>query len=543
MLATADSKAIRVAIVGPSGSGKSSAASALVSCLQANGLRVGIYKLAEPLYRLQAAFYAIAGRELTPGAQDQILLETIATRLRAISATTLVDDLNTRLSAAEEDVILNDDLRDDEVDWPVLRKLGFRIIRVVAPQTTRLSRLGQRGDPTIVEHSPLDEQIARIPADFVVSNRAEGIEHLQDKVRAVAERLVHDHRSLTSTPASDGRTIRLTTGSARVDLVVEAGASEIANKLCGHLAPAFADGGEGPPDVTIALKPFEAFDAATAEATCVDFALRRSSASSFNLDLRTGKDEQGRVVGVDEATHTAYRCEPDGNRLSLFVSERSLFHLLETVRYTALAAEQRRGSAILHASAVLGPRGAVLVLGDKGKGKTTTMLSLIAHHGLHYFSGDKVLVDSAGGHLRLRGWPDYPHVGFGTLRRFPDLARACGIDTADRSVPDSKKVLIEPARFLAATGGSQYLSVDRCDMLLFPDVEAATTGIVEVTDPDQRLGLLAAALEDAASFTPGQWHGLLPAGPMQDARKLLGSFSGARWFIANGKSCDLSVLL
>ena len=187
-------QAIRLAMIGPSGSGKSTAARELVAACAESGLRCGIYKLALPLYQLQEHFYRIAGRTLEPEAQDQALLEAVATRLRAISPTSLVDDLGRRLEQAEEDVVLNDDLRDDETDWPFMEKLGFRVVRIVTPETVRLGRLGGRGDPTVIRSSALDRQLARIPAEFVIANGASGLDGLKAQIRTLVRHITGARR-------------------------------------------------------------------------------------------------------------------------------------------------------------------------------------------------------------------------------------------------------------------------------------------------------------------------------------------------------------
>lgn len=188
---------IRLAFIAPSGSGKSSALDALRDRLATLGLRVTSLKLAEPLYRLQGSFYATAGRQIAEKAQDQVLLETIATQLRRIDPAALIRDFERRLHQCQADVVLNDDLRDDVTDGPRLRALGFRTVRIVTAETERLRRLTGRQDPTVVECSPLDRQIARIPADFVLCNSA-GPEVLSRQIAGLAAHLV------TAAPSSRG---------------------------------------------------------------------------------------------------------------------------------------------------------------------------------------------------------------------------------------------------------------------------------------------------------------------------------------------------
>ncbi len=186
---------IRLAIVGPSGSGKSTVADGLIKAFGGLELSCGVYKLARPLYQLQQAFYDVVGIALAPGAQDQVLLETIARRLRAISPTSLVNDLTRRLDNARENVVINDDLRDDETDWPQLKQLGFNIVRVVAPEAVRLSRLQNRADISRVEHSELDLQIARIVPDFLIPNVTDDVARLEAQVRLLASYLADGRHS------------------------------------------------------------------------------------------------------------------------------------------------------------------------------------------------------------------------------------------------------------------------------------------------------------------------------------------------------------
>ena len=157
-------------LVAPSGSGKSTTAQLIRNWLRARGHSVEVVKLAEPLYRIQAMFYAEAGIALTPETQDQKLLESVATHLRTIHARALADGFLRRLAASRADVVINDDLRDDRIDWPALREAGFRVVKVAARAEVRAQRLAERNDLSVVKDSPLDLQMARIEADYVLTN-------------------------------------------------------------------------------------------------------------------------------------------------------------------------------------------------------------------------------------------------------------------------------------------------------------------------------------------------------------------------------------
>ena len=183
---------IRIALVAPSGSGKSTVAGLLHEAFAARSARVDILKLAAPLYRMQMRYYNEARRPLADGVQDQPLLEQIATTLRRINPNSLVDDFIERLARSTADVVINDDLRDDVTDWPVLHDAGFRVLRVSADVERRRERLVQRNDREARAQSPLDAQIARIPAHEVLVNEG-SLDELRVAVRALALRLASAH--------------------------------------------------------------------------------------------------------------------------------------------------------------------------------------------------------------------------------------------------------------------------------------------------------------------------------------------------------------
>ncbi|HEY0392504.1 MAG TPA: hypothetical protein VGC63_12405 [Solirubrobacterales bacterium] len=175
------------ALVGASGSGKSTLTDLLREGFEASGLRVEVVKLAEPLYWLQREFYRYAGREIDLYAQDQPLLESIATHLRSLSPRALVDDFLRRLDVSDADVIINDDLRDPHVDWPTMRQAGFRVIGIAVEEPTRRERLSRRRDLATSMDSKASRDISLIRPDIVLDNNG-SLRELKSAAAAVVQK-------------------------------------------------------------------------------------------------------------------------------------------------------------------------------------------------------------------------------------------------------------------------------------------------------------------------------------------------------------------
>jgi len=178
---------IKLVLFGHTGSGKSTSASIVRRFFENRGKHVVVLKLAQPLYELQHQFYRITDRSIELYQQDQILLEMIANQLRRISPSCLIDNFQKRLLEVEADVILNDDLRDPYVDFPALKKQGFRFIRITCSEEVRLQRLRLRDDLSTNVHSTSSSQIDLIEADVMIDNSGNQNEELEAKLFTVLE--------------------------------------------------------------------------------------------------------------------------------------------------------------------------------------------------------------------------------------------------------------------------------------------------------------------------------------------------------------------
>lgn len=286
----------------------------------------------------------------------------------------------------------------------------------------------------------------------------------------------------------------------------------IAARLADFLAPSFQIAGGHPHfDYSIGFEPYESFPETWKTVVLSELVIRRSTADLFNLKVNVSVWDENFIVVHDASKRTAYRINRHARHITAYVSEASFVHLVELIRYTCLIIEESRGSILLHASAAMVDGEAVLVLGQKGAGKTTTLLRLLLNEAFDYLSGDKVLIDSTTGGLRIRAWPDYPHIGIGSLRTYPVFASACGVDffwEDGCEKPDNHKELIEPHVFRAALPGKPRRACGNVRAVLFPDISNSRLEVRQLRPDEQSLEVLRDNVEFPFEFTPGRWHGL-----------------------------------
>lgn len=234
--------------------------------------------------------------------------------------------------------------------------------------------------------------------------------------------------------------------------------------------------------------------------------LRKSSAEKFNLlgyKVLISENEQ---AVIDKNKQTGYYFYLNEKIIELYISEYSFIHLIEFIRYTVLLLEEARGTIIFHASAVSNNDNELIIIcGSKGSGKSTTLLHLI-NSGYKYFSGDKILLNKENKLLKIRGWPDYPHIGIGSLRLFPDICNKLNLSFDMTNLDPTTKLLIDPQEFKNAVGISNNRIYNKVESIIFPKVNT-NKKLINIID-NKNTVILTDNIESPSNFNNVKWHNL-----------------------------------
>jgi dephospho-CoA kinase len=187
---------LKLCVYGVAGSGKSTVSNMISDVLTSRGHNVEVIKLAHPLYRLQQHIYATAGLTVPFWTHDNDMLRTLATQLRRINQTFIVEDFLSRLHASTADVVINDDLRDPDVDYPRMVDSGFRFLHVTCADRVRAARMQRRGDVTVVPDSVSIWGFDRITADWSIDNSSDDPTHLRHQVGVVLDKWLDQRRDV-----------------------------------------------------------------------------------------------------------------------------------------------------------------------------------------------------------------------------------------------------------------------------------------------------------------------------------------------------------
>lgn len=244
--------------------------------------------------------------------------------------------------------------------------------------------------------------------------------------------------------------------------------------------------------LTVEVLPYAAWTPRD-EISADDTLIRKSPRRGNHVWGRSWVDDGSTTLHI-AASETVLVLYDDAARVRIHLGEHSWYHVSDFLRDVLWELAAARGTFV-HAAAVSGGHGVVAFVGDKGAGKTTTAVDFM-RAGASFFTGDALYMPH--GSRECYGFPDYPNVGWGTLRDTPDLydaAVAAGREPGE----DTDKVLLPYDIYETALGASFVPSPLPLVAVVLPQVSApgavrlvpsvpASTlepGHRRTTDPDQ----------------------------------------------------------
>jgi dephospho-CoA kinase len=159
---------LKLAFYGESGCGKSTVTKICEDYFDRAKKKTAIVKLAEPLYDIQEYIYEKCGISIEHYQQNQVLLEDAAKWMRMVRADSLVNSFAYRLSMEKADIIINDDIRNYDIDYKYLKLIGFFFIRLVCDDSVRIKRLDNRSDLKSIFHSQTTKDYGRFENDYEI---------------------------------------------------------------------------------------------------------------------------------------------------------------------------------------------------------------------------------------------------------------------------------------------------------------------------------------------------------------------------------------
>ncbi len=276
--------------------------------------------------------------------------------------------------------------------------------------------------------------------------------------------------------------------------------------------------------------------------------IRESGKDEFRLYVQSGYLGDGRMVSIDENKKTAYCITAKDKKAVIYASPESFVHVIEFMRYGALLVEEAQSTVLLHASAADTDDGIFLFLGNKGAGKTTSLLTFLCESRGHLFAGDKVLVREVADRNAYYPWPDYPHVGIGTLKSLPISLDSFGVDPLHpdgTAKANTFKELLDPELYARHFPKTRKQSSNRIAGLIFPNIQGRTGELIKIPDAAKTTADILDNIEYPHEFTPGHWHGIYaPISKSQRSvpDKIVDRMLSIPWFTMDGLPADLAKL-
>ncbi len=237
-----------------------------------------------------------------------------------------------------------------------------------------------------------------------------------------------------------------------------------------------------------------------------DIVMRTSSSEKFRLNAK-----HYNIDGLDiydcKNSQTIMVFDKENKNIDIYATKDSEIQLIELIRDLIIKDQENKGTMILHASAAVKDEKAIVVVGSKGTGKSTTLMELLLNKGYKMVSGDKVFLTIDNDTVMMKGWPDYPHLGLGTIRRHTklyDLVKRYYEDNIDNE-PANKKILINPRLFERESGIEFTKGSYLFEKVLFPQLSENEEGQIMRLEKPQTDEIIA-NLEFKGDYIQTRWN-------------------------------------
>lgn len=237
-----------------------------------------------------------------------------------------------------------------------------------------------------------------------------------------------------------------------------------------------------------------------------DVWIRKSASEFFTSPAKSLT--VGNIVYIKATkSNTVFVLNNESKDINVYLSDKGFeLEIIELIRDIVLKHEENKEVMVLHATCAYKDGKATIISGTKGAGKSTILLELVNKLGYQFMSGDKTFLVWEDGEVFASGWPDYPHLGVGTLSKYPKLVDA--LNLSDRVTTQkglwysNEKVAIDPIQFNKIMPMVSVGVLCPVDKILYPYL--ADDGDCQVIEYENHIADLKKNIE--SSYEPGKSH-------------------------------------
>lgn len=236
--------------------------------------------------------------------------------------------------------------------------------------------------------------------------------------------------------------------------------------------------------------------------------IRKSASEFFSIKAKRFYNNDKEVLEVLKYT-TFIVLNRSSKRIDIYAMQKGWnLILIELIRNLVLKNEENNGCFILHSACIYREdKGVTLVTGSKGAGKTTLSLELVQEFNYLLMSGDKTILFIEDNRIYAAGWPDYPHLGIGTIQKYPEIMDIIGIniDKTDNLWGKKEKFDIDPREFYKIINTTKPHFVSEVERILYPE----TVNVDDVNIDTVNSDIVDLISNEESAFKENDWNNFI----------------------------------